>query len=253
MRQKLMRKRICICLLAFLAISLFSGLGILFWVCHNQEWVRDKLVQGIEESLSQSCRIGRADIRLTPWPVLSLHELSSKGQINFSIKSAVVIPSMLHLLLGRVLPSYIYLEEPFVHLEKTLVQSSTSPAFDAYSIPHGCTLVIDKGAFQGSYGKNRFSLGGLDCYLKTGFSNHVQGDLSIASGIVAMATSTLEFNGLLFLGDVVVQDFFDSDSRFDFQVNMKSGDWLDSLHLQSISISLRFFCLTTISKRYRKK
>ncbi|MBQ9537457.1 MAG: hypothetical protein IJU79_06710 [Desulfovibrionaceae bacterium] len=219
--------------LAVLIVFLLLGLGIV-WLTQNRDWLKATLIEGVETRLGQKCTLGQAELTFTPWPVLILTDVKSSGaDFQFSCKHVVFEASLGKLLLGQVQPSYIELEEPKLTLA-TLPSRVKENTGGTFTLPSGCALLINQGSFVLSDARApKISLTGLTCYFHTSFGQHLQGDLHLKNADIVDAEEQYHLSDLLFLGDIVLQDFWRSNSRFNVKVQVKNETWLPNCTLST--------------------
>ncbi|MBQ7584623.1 MAG: hypothetical protein IJU40_00030 [Desulfovibrionaceae bacterium] len=221
-----------ILLAVFVLILIVLG-GSLYWISQNKEWVKTKIVAGLEESLGQPCSLGKVDLWFDPWPILKVEEAKSEGELfSFSLKELIFKPAVTDLFLGRVIPSLIKVEKPKIWLKTwpKVAKGNNS----SFKVPTGLVIELSAGDFLVGDAQNpSLEVQDLNCYLKSGFGQHVQGDLSLKKGSVLYEGERLFFKDCLALGDVVLDNFLNSNSKFDLKASIKNETWLKELNFSS--------------------
>ena len=225
---------------AILAAVLLLLLGGFLWLTQNQDWLRDKIIAGLEENFGQSCQVDKAELVFDPWPFLRIQGAASQGDnLTLALKRAVIAPDVSDLFLGQVNLDHIELEDPLVEiadLESLLglsaKEKSSQDDLGEFDLPSGCRVIIKNGNFKIKTRANDFlDIKRLDCYLSTGFLSGLSGDLTIQSGQVRYQDQEFFFDNLLVLGDVNLADF--RRSKLDCKVYLKNNAWLKGLDLSS--------------------
>ena len=238
-----MTRRLKITLLTFLAllglclVTLVAG-G--FLLVQNQDWLRDRLIAGLEENLGQSFELAKAELGFSPWPFLKLEGASSQGpHLTIAFKRAVIAPDVSDLFLGQVNPDHIELEDPLLEIDdlETFIlehkDSSSEPKSDSnLDLPSGCQLFIKNGTFKvKSYVKGLWQVAGLDCYLSTGFFGGLSGDLTVKNAKVNYAGQEFTLSNLLLLGEVSLSDF--RRAKLDCNFVLQNKAWLKNLNFST--------------------
>ncbi|MBR4741363.1 MAG: hypothetical protein IK079_00475, partial [Desulfovibrio sp.] len=219
----------CKVLGALCSVLLIILLGFFLWLSSNKDWVKNKLVLGVEEALGQPCHVENARVRFSPWPVLYVESVQSTGShMQFSASQFVFSPSLPHLFLGQIIPSYLYLKDPLFSIQKMHWQKSEKPI--SLDLPKGITLHIENGRVLIQENNQSLSFEGLDCFLQTGFDKRVRGDVSVRYGMFVMGKTKFFLADLLWMGDMGVGNFFAKESEFVLRCDLAN----DSSHTRAV-------------------